>query len=285
MKLDYVPLLKIQRELQGIPLSRARFRQYIQTIFDYDVRTMKLPPLLVANPMAKEHVTRLLDDLLALDADGVAACAAAEAARELLDEPGDFATALIVADDLKGGWTNRYAYEHQQRFGCSPLVRLPRWLERFWLYGVLWSSEPATRERVRETMLCAVYRMAYVQENGPARTLREKLVQEGAVMAASGCTRPVLEDDDLEYTREVIDSSLEATDMRTAIECLFGDAAARTLGFTPRGLSPYAGLALALHDARGAAPWPRGRGIIARTPTVGAMPCEPENADLSDLFR
>jgi hypothetical protein len=38
--------------------------------------------------------------------------------------------------------------------------------------------------------------------------------------------------------------------MRTCIECLFGDAATRTLGFTPRGLSPWAGLALALHDAR-----------------------------------
>lgn len=38
--------------------------------------------------------------------------------------------------------------------------------------------------------------------------------------------------------------------MRTAIECLFGDAAGATLGFTPRGLSPWAGLALALHDAR-----------------------------------
>ncbi len=31
---------------------------------------------------------------------------------------------------------------------------------------------------------------------------------------------------------------------------LFGDAAGKTLGFTPRGLSRGAGLALALHDAR-----------------------------------
>ena len=43
---------------------------------------------------------------------------------------------------------------------------------------------------------------------------------------------------------------LDADDMRTCIEYLFGDAAARTLGFTLRGLSPWAGLALALHDAR-----------------------------------
>jgi hypothetical protein len=32
------------------------------------------------------------------------------------------------------------------------------------------------------------------------------------------------------------------------MECLFGDEPGRTLGFTPRGLSPWAGLALALHD-------------------------------------
>ena len=59
-----------------------------------------------------------------------------------------------------------------------------------------------------------------------------------------------LEGSGIGYTREVLTNFLDAEDKRTAIECLFGDAAARTLGFTPRGLSPWAGLALALHDAR-----------------------------------
>ena len=45
-------------------------------------------------------------------------------------------------------------------------------------------------------------------------------------------------------------AAIDEEDMRTSIECLSGDAAARTLGFTPRGLSPWAGLALALYDAR-----------------------------------
>src|SRR5438874_1480882 len=76
--------------------------------------------------------------------------------------------------------------------------------------------------------------MVYWQRHGPARKLRDRLAQEGHIMALAGCTGPVL----------------DADDMRTAIECLFGDAAGRTLGFTPRGLSPWAGLALALHDAR-----------------------------------
>ena len=66
----------------------------------------------------------------------------------------------------------------------------------------------------------------------------------------AGCIGPVLDEDDIAYTREVIAPCLDDDDKRTTIECLFGDAASLTLGFTPRGLSPWAGLALALHDAR-----------------------------------
>ena len=72
-------------------------------------------------------------------------------------------------------------------------------------------------------------------------------------MALAGCGGPILDAEDIAYTREVLIPYLDAEDMRTCIECLFGDAAARTLGFTPRGLSAWAGMALALHDARAVA--------------------------------
>src|SRR4029434_9689102 len=98
--------------------------------------------------------------------------------------------------------------------------------------------------------LTAAHRVAYTQRHGPARTLRDMLAQEGHVMAVAGCAGPVLDAEDLAYTREVLAPYLDADDMRTCIECLFGDEAGRALGFTPRGLSPWAGLALALHDAR-----------------------------------
>jgi hypothetical protein len=71
-----------------------------------------------------------------------------------------------------------------------------------------------------------------------------------AGQALAGCSGPTLDAEDIAYTREVLIPHLGVVDTRTCIECLFGDAAARTLGFTPRGLSPWAGLALALQDAR-----------------------------------
>ncbi len=261
MQLDYEPLLRIQREIQGMPRGINRFQQYLRTIWNCYEADFELIPLMIANPMGKDHVTALLDQLLALGADGIAAGAAAEASANLADLPGEYKAAVVVADDFKGGWTNRYDYEFKLRFGwdrvgtvgrpASPVeIHPPKWSKYFWVTGVLWSSEAPSRQAVREAMLTAAYRTGFVARNGPARTLREMLDQEGQVMAMAGCAGPALDLDDIAYTREVLTPYLDAVDMRTCVECLFGDAAGRTLGFTPRGLSRWAGLALALHDAR-----------------------------------
>jgi hypothetical protein len=115
---------------------------------------------------------------------------------------------------------------------------------------VLWSSEAATERAVREAIFTAAHRRAYLHRHGPARTLRDLLTQEGQVMAQAGCSGPILDAEDIAYTHEILIPYVDAEDMRTCMECLFGDEPGRTLGFTPRGLSPWAGLALALHDSR-----------------------------------
>lgn len=256
MQLEYVPLLQVQRDLHEMPRNYERFQRYLRTIFQDDELGMRAP-LLAMNPMGKEHVASLLDQLLALDADSIAAQAAREAVTDLVDIPGTFKTALVIADDLMGGWTNRYANEFEYRFGQAKNghrgtagPQLPRWLKHFWIFGVLWTSESASQRAAREAILTSAYRVAYLHRHEPAHTLRDMLAQEGHVMLHAGCTTPVLDAEDIEYTREVLIPYLDADDKRTCMECLFGDAPGRTLGFTPRGLSPWAGLALALHDAR-----------------------------------
>lgn len=243
MNLEMVPLLEMQRELYHIPRGKKRFQAYLRQLIDWDAEDMRLP-LFVMNPMGKDHVPAFLDALLAFDAERLAADAIREIEPLLRDVPGKYQVALVVADDRMGGWTNRFAAEHSHRFESRGLY------DRGWAIGILWTADAPSPQSTREEVLTAVHRLAYVRQRGPARTLQEKMAQEGYAMARAGCSTPSLETEDLAYTRQVIFPYLASEDMRTAIECLYGDEAGRTLGFTPRGLSDRAGLALALHDAR-----------------------------------
>src|SRR5262249_30623183 len=191
--------------------AKRRFQPSPRTIFDYARKICKLPPLLAMNPMGKDHVTAVLDAYLAMDADGIGARVAAEAAARLADVPGDFKVGLVVCDDLMGGGTKRYDYELKIRFPATwippnwlrPGFR-PKWLNDYWLMGVLWSSESPSERAVREAILTAAYRVAYMHQHGLARTLREMIAQEGQVMALAGCSGPTLDAEDIAYTREVL---------------------------------------------------------------------------------
>ncbi|HQR09167.1 MAG TPA: hypothetical protein PLN21_20265 [Gemmatales bacterium] len=255
MIIEYVPLLQVQRKLQGMPRNRERFMTYLQTIGARDSGgILELPSLMIANPMGKDHVTRYLDELLAMQADEIAAQAVAEVTAQFPQEPGEFKIAMVVADDLMGGWTNRCADEYTLRFPPAlPTGHsgdLPRWLKDFWLTAVLWTSDKPSAQRVQDTVTTVIHRIVWLRHHGVAQTLREMLVQEGAVLARAGCKEPMLDLEDIEYTREVLAPCLDSTDKRTIMECLFGDEACKTLGFSPRGLSHWAGLALALHDSQ-----------------------------------
>src|SRR5262249_20988102 len=212
MNLDYVPLLRVMREIQSVPRGQPpdfngmkRFRHFVRRIFprkkngEIDENAVYLIPLLASNPMAKDHVTALLDAYLAMDADGMGARVAAELEVQLADVPGDFKVGLVVADDLMGAGTNRYNEEFTFRFGPEQFrsggrsPKRSRWVKGYWLTGVLWSSEPPSERAVREALLTSAYRVAYTYQHGPARTLREMLAQEGQVMTLAGCSGPTLE--------------------------------------------------------------------------------------------
>ena len=196
--------------------------------------------------MGRDHGPALLDRLLAAGADGagaVATLAAAErpAARSVR---GRYRVALVVADDARGGWTNRYQSEFDHRFGGEALYK------RGWITGILWTSEVASAETAGREVATAIHRLAHVRRHGPATSLQAMLAQEGDAMAAAGWREPSLDADDLAYTREMMTPYLGAGDRPTVVACLYGDEAARELGYRPLGFSRRAGLALALDTAR-----------------------------------
>ena len=210
-----------------------------------DPRTGDLDlPLVDMNPMGKEHLPALLDRLLEMGAETIGAAATAAARPATADVPGAFRVGLVVADDARGGWTDRHCVELGHRFEGGALYR------RGWIVGLLWSSESPSEAAVRHEVLTSVHRLAHVRRRGPATTIGAMLEQEGEAMAEAGCDEPALDPDDLAYTREVIGPHLAASDRATVVACLYGDEAAGKLGYPPLGFSPRAGLALALDTAR-----------------------------------
>jgi hypothetical protein len=225
-----------------MPRGMERFREYIKTMMDAETGDLALP-LVAMNPMGKDHVPALIDDYLALGAEEIAEEATAKAVA-LQTSDRAYRVALVVSDDLKGGWTNRWASEYSHRIEGAAITK------RGWLVAILWTSEPASAQNVRDAVLTSIHRAEYLQTHAAPATLGEMLDQEGYAMARAGCTTPQLDDDDLAYTRSVITPHLGATDRATVIACMFGDRAAAALGYPPQGLSDRAGLALALSHAR-----------------------------------
>jgi len=243
--LTYVPLLQVQRDLYRMARGVERFREYIRTMVDAETKDLEIP-ITAMNPMGKDHVPKLLDEFLACNADTEAAQAIEEILPRLRDVGGNFRVTMVLSDDAQGAWTNRIASEFSRRFETKALHR------RGWITGLLWSSEPASSKLVREEARLSVYRAAHIQRHGYAKTLREILAQEGYAAEMARSADPGLSADDLDYTREVLQPLLDATDKPTLVAALFGDPGARELGYDRLGLSSRAGFALAIANARAA---------------------------------
>lgn len=262
MKLELLPLLKTQRNLHATPRGPARFKAYLEAVTGGG--NIIIAPLANMNPMGKEHVAELIDDLLAWNAEGVVAEVLAAAETRLGGLEGTLSSVnlkvgLVLTDDLKGGWTNRYLTDMTQRFENAYD------LERDFALVSVWTSQVWTANTLERAVLSTVYRTLYKKAYKLPVTLREMLRQEGLALHFARAT-PTLEPGDLVYSRAVLEPHLDAAEWAVILPCLYGDAAARAVGHPPLGLSANAGYAVALDDARcGAADAAPGAALAAGT--------------------
>ena len=235
----HTPLLQLQRDLYHIPRGQERFQTYITTMTEPETGELALP-LSAMNPMGKDHIPALLDTYLAFDADEIAQKIVGRVSVRSLFEEESFSTALVLADDAHGQWTNRIATDFDHRYHCRPMFR------RGWLVALLWTSETPSVTTVEKTLLEAIYRGVHIHQNGYPTTLKQLIEQEGFAQANAGAENE-LTPEELDYTHEVLKPLMQTDEEPTLIAALFGDPAAKELGHQPLGLSSNAGLQLGLH--------------------------------------
>lgn len=249
MRFVLVPTLECLRTVYAVPRGPARFEAYIAATVGGATRTadLALPPLVAANPMAREHATLCLDTWLALDAEGVARTALAEAEAQLGGGPR-VRMGLTLLDDVAGGWTDRVISD-SARFKVGAALS-----QTGWLTIPLWTGEAPDVAALRLTVLEWAARAAWAQEHGDPRTLREMLAQEGQAAAFAGRT-PDLDVEELAYTRTVLTPLLGSDHQPITYAAMYGDEGARAWGYPPLGLTSHAGFEVALAGAlEGASP-------------------------------
>jgi hypothetical protein len=243
MRVIYLPVLQILRDLYLQPRDIHRFQRYIATLTGGSDDVVL--PIGVANPMAKEHAVVKIDELLAIGADDIGAQAAKSAATLFagVKTHVEIKASVVLADDIAGGWTNRFTSEASVRFPARGALKRP------FATALAWTSESPSAEHIRQEVLAAIYRVAFQQRRGLPTTLPAMLEQEGLAGVFAGA-RPTLAGAVLAAARAVI---APLTDDKTPypviFACLYGDAAAEQLGYHPLGLPPRAGFEVALADA------------------------------------
>jgi hypothetical protein len=201
-------------------------------------------------------VAERLDALIAQGAEGVAARALERAGPRLQGVEAAVRVGLAVADDARGGWTDRYLYEAKHRFGKEYLPGPgPDGVRWAWSTVLLWSSETPDDHEVAAETLSSLYRTLYKLRFGAPATLRATLRQEGLAAAFAGAV-PTLAGDELELVRLELEPSLERGDFATLFPLMYGDPPADRAGIPTRGLPLRSGFELGLTQvlAEGAVP-------------------------------
>jgi hypothetical protein len=242
MRVTYLPVLHTLRELYSQPRDMRRFQRYIATLTGGTDHVVL--PIGVANPMAREHALDKIDELLALGAEEVCARSAATAGARLAHRSPEveIKAALVLADDVAGGWTNRFTTEAMVRFPGRGALTRP------FATALAWTSESPTAAQLGQEMLAAIYRVAHQQGRGLPTSLRAMLGQEGLAGVFAG-QRPALSADELAKARTIVKELGDDPPYPQAFAALHGDAAAEQLGYAPLGLPARAGFEVALADA------------------------------------
>lgn len=196
-------------------------------------------PVSAYNPMTNQDVLGTIDDLLASDAETV-----------IEDAANDQAQVLRFTDDLDmyiavatpGMWTERTATEVEHRL-----------LGRASSQVLLWNGESvSTTSTIAET-IAQLVRVVWIKHHGPPATVADAVGCEG-LAAALGQLDTKQRGPDDRAVADALDILGEDTALGTMVAVVYGDDAARTLGFTPIGLTEKAGLrysaALAAEELR-----------------------------------
>ncbi len=225
-----LPVLTTMLDFYAKPRTIERFQDYLKLLQGSSPNELLLP-LGGFNPMGKEHVLAKLRELQALNVEEIMLETIqqwnAEHAKPA--EETVFQVAFNLSDDLKGGWTNRFATDYDMKFNCAGLVN------KKFCTPIFWSSEEFSLQLIRERTRASLVRTHYFLNQRKPKTLSDHVAQERYVncFAPKTDAAPLTDFDAMHlYYQEHAHSESYAI----IFNFFYGDEACKALGFPHYGI-------------------------------------------------
>ena len=173
MQFELLPTVDLMLGLYGQPRSPARFQNYLK-LLQGDSKGDLVLPIGNFNPMAKEHVVEKLQELKIMKAEQLIAKILSDLNKTTTSskENSVFKVALNVADDLHGGWTNKYTVDYDSKFKFNALF------ERQFCVPILFTSETFTEELIIQRTKEYCFRSVNWLTHSKPKTLEQHVNQE-----------------------------------------------------------------------------------------------------------
>jgi hypothetical protein len=231
MFFELVPVIDLMLEFYQAPRNFDRFQAYLK-ILQGNTKADLSMAISGYNPMAATHISEKLQELKAINAEQIVA--------ELVKDFNENITAekpkqpikivLNIADDLKGGWTNRFTTDYDSKFKLSGLV------SRGFCTPFFWTSEMYTRDLVIQRTRAAMYRTIYWLRLPKPKTLKEHLEQEIFVADHVGY-KGDFDKAEIEILEQFYNRYRDTEQYSLIFNFFYGDEASRLLAFPAFGVT------------------------------------------------
>ncbi|MFC5048841.1 hypothetical protein [Aquimarina hainanensis] len=180
--------------------------------------------------MAKPHLLQKIKELQLLGAEDVIATTLSNLTPINTSSKHPIQVALNIADDEKGGWTNRYTTDFDSKFNINALVT------RNFCTPYFWSSEIYTKRLIEERTLEYVYRTLYWRLNGKPRSLEEHVQQERYVYKHTNSIRSLKEKNDDTFIKHFYHTHKKEESYHLLFNFFYGDDISSSLGYPTHGI-------------------------------------------------
>ena len=225
-----------------MPIGQERFQAYL-TLLKGNSKDDMVLPIGGFNPMAKPQVLEKLLELKSLNAEQIIENTIEKLNQQLIDlaDEETFNVCINLADDMLGGWTNRFTTDYDSKFKTKALFA------RKFCTPFFWTSEMYTEELIIQRTRDYVFRTIYFHKNGQVKTLQEHINQE--IFVAQNCPKSFIENCDYQDTKKHFEKHKDTEEYTLIFNFLYGDIVSQTLAFPMYGMAENAGFNFAQFEA------------------------------------